>query len=187
MVRLILFGPPGAGKGTQAQALAQYWQIPHVSTGEILRAAVAAKTDLGVEAKAHMNRGELVPDELVIALIRERLRQSDTKVGWILDGFPRNVAQAEAFNHLLQPLDQAYDFVVNLEVPDDILMTRMLSRGRGDDDETVIQRRLEVYRNQTKPLIDFYQGHQRLISINGNMEMAAVTTAIKSAIAESTA
>lgn len=186
MVRLILFGPPGAGKGTQAQTLAQCWKIPHISTGDILRSAVADKTDLGVKAQAHMEQGELVPDQLVIAMIQERLSQVDAQLGWILDGFPRNVSQAQTLDDLLQHLDQGYDLVVNLAVPDEVLVARMLNRGRKDDDETVIRRRLEVYRDQTAPLIDFYGDRQQLVNINGNMEMKAVTTAIKTAITEST-
>lgn len=184
MVRLILFGPPGAGKGTQAEALAQTWQIPHISTGSILRLAVATQTELGTKAQAHMDSGELVPDQLVIAMIPERLKQEDAQVGWILDGFPRNVAQAHALDALLQQMDQAFDLLVNLEVPDNILVARMLNRGRGDDDETVVRRRLEVYRAQTAPLIDFYRDRQQLVNIDGNMESKAVTAAIKNVVAQ---
>jgi len=186
VVRLILFGPPGAGKGTQAQTLAKSWQIPHISTGDILRAAVAEKTDLGVKAQASMNRGELVPDQLVTAMVQERLSQPDTKQGWLLDGFPRNVAQARTLEQFLQQAAQLYDRVINLEVPDDVLVARMLSRGRQDDNEAVIRRRLEVYREETAPLIDFYRGRQSLIDINGDVSVEAVTTAIKAAIAKLT-
>jgi len=186
VVRLILFGPPGAGKGTQAQTLAKSWQIPHISTGDILRAAVAEKTDLGVKAQASMNRGELVPDQLVTAMVQERLSQPDTKQGWLLDGFPRNVAQARTLEQFLQQAAQLYDRVINLEVPDDVLVARMLSRGRQDDNDAVIRRRLEVYREETAPLIDFYRGRQSLIDINGDVSVEAVTTAIKAAIAKLT-
>jgi len=186
VARLILFGPPGAGKGTQAQTLAKSWQIPHISTGDILRAAVAEKTDLGVKAQANMNRGELVPDQLVSAMVQERLSQPDTKAGWLLDGFPRNVAQAHTLERFLQQVAQIYDRVINLEVPDDVLVARMLSRGRQDDNEAVIRRRLEVYREETAPLIDFYRGRQSLININGDVSVEAVTTAIKDAIAKPT-
>jgi len=186
VVRLILFGPPGAGKGTQAQTLAKSWQIPHISTGDILRAAVAEKTDLGVKAQASMNRGELVPDQLVTAMVQERLSQPDTKQGWLLDGFPRNVAQARTLEQFLQQAAQLYDRVINLEVPDDVLVARMLSRGRQDDNDAVIRRRLEVYREETAPLIDFYRGRQSLIDINGDVSVEAVTTAIKAAIAKPT-
>lgn len=184
MVRLILFGPPGAGKGTQAKTLAQAWQIPHISTGDILRAAVADQTDLGVKAQAYMDRGELVPDQLVTAMVQERLSQTDTNLGWMLDGFPRNVAQAHTLEQFLQQVAQLYDRVINLEVPDDVLVARMLSRGRQDDNEAVIRRRLEVYRQETAPLIDFYRDRQSLVDIDGDVSVKAVTTAIKDAIAK---
>lgn len=187
MVSLILFGPPGAGKGTQAQTLAHCWQIPKISTGDTLRAAVANQTDLGIEAQAHMERGELVPDALVIALIRERLNQADAKLGWILDGFPRNISQAYSLEELLEQINQDYNCVVSLVVPEAVLVARLLKRGhaegRKDDDEAVIRRRLQVYWEQTAPLIDFYRDRQRLVDINGNMEVEAVTTAIKNAVA----
>lgn len=182
MVRLILLGPPGAGKGTQARTLADLWQIPHISTGDILRAAVANQTSLGVEAQSYMERGELVPDDLVIAMIQERLSQPDAKKGWILDGFPRNVTQADSLNSLLEEINQAYDCTVNLDVPDEVLVDRMLGRGRQDDNEAVIRRRLEVYREQTAPLIHFYRDRHRLININGNTEVADVTAAVKQSV-----
>lgn len=186
MVSLILFGPPGAGKGTQAQTLALCWQIPKISTGDTLRAAVANQTDLGLRAQAHMDRGELVPDALVVALIRERLNQEDAKPGWILDGFPRNTSQAHSLEELLDQIDQDYNCVVSLVVPEATLVARLLNRGlvegRKDDDEAVIRRRLQVYWEQTAPLIDFYRDRHRLVDINGNMEVEAVTTAIKHAV-----
>ncbi len=184
MVRLILLGPPGAGKGTQAQTLAGLWQIPHISTGDLLRAAVASQTSLGVEAQSYMECGELVPDRLVIAMIQERLSQPDAKKGWILDGFPRNVAQADSLASLLEEINQAYDCTVNLDVPDEVLVTRMLSRGRQDDNEAVIRRRLEVYREQTAPLIHFYRDRHQLVNINGNAEIADVTAAVKQSVDE---
>lgn len=182
MVRLILLGPPGAGKGTQAQTLADLWQTPHISTGDLLRTAAASQTSLGVEAQSYMERGELVPDRLVIAMIQERLSQSDANEGWILDGFPRNVAQADSLNSLLEEMNQAYDCTVNLDVPDEVLVARMLSRGRQDDNEAVIRRRLEVYREQTAPLIDFYRDRHRLINVNGNAGVADVTAAVKQSV-----
>lgn len=182
MARLIFLGPPGAGKGTQADILADFWHIPHISTGDILRSSVSRKTELGLKAQAYMDQGELVPDALVIDLIRDRLTQSDAAEGWILDGFPRNVAQASFLDALLVSIEQKYDRVINLDVPDEILIVRMLGRGRKDDNEEVIRRRLEVYRNQTAPLIDFYQDANQLISIDGNQSMAEVTEALKSSI-----
>lgn len=182
MARLILFGPPGAGKGTQAAALSHQLKIPHISTGEILRSAVANQTPLGIKARSYLDRGELVPDQLVIALIRDRLTQADALQGWILDGFPRNLPQAHALDQLLAEIGQTYDQVINLEVPDQVLVERMLSRGRQDDTEAVIRRRLQVYRDQTEPLIDFYCDRQQLTRVNGNLDIDAVTTRIRNSI-----
>lgn len=182
MVRLILLGPPGSGKGTQAQTLADLWQVPHISTGDLLRAAVASQASLGIEAQSYMDRGELVPDRIVIAMIQERLSQPDARQGWILDGFPRNVAQADSLTGLLEVINQAYDCTVNLDVPDQVLIARMLGRGRQDDNETTIRRRLEVYREQTLPLIHFYRDRQRLLSINGDAEVADITAAIAQSV-----
>lgn len=178
MVRLILFGAPGAGKGTQAATLSQQLQVPHISTGDILRSAVAQQTPLGVEAQSYLNRGELVPDDLVIALIRERLSQPDAHSGWILDGFPRTVPQAEALDRLLQELSQRCDRVVNLEVPEPVLVSRMLERGRQDDTEDVIRNRLQVYHQKTSPLIHFYRDRDQLTAIDGHADVPAVTAAI---------
>jgi adenylate kinase len=175
MTRLVFLGPPGAGKGTQAKLLSESCDVPHISTGDILRAAVKAKTELGQQADGYMSAGELVPDELILNLIRDRLSQADTQNGWLLDGFPRNVEQAEFLNALLEEIDQVCDLVVNLEVPDEVLVTRMLERGRADDEEAVIRTRLEVYREQTEPLITFYQARDMLQSVDGNQPLQAVT------------
>lgn len=183
MTKFIFLGPPGAGKGTQAALLAAEMTLAHISTGEILRAAVRDQTPLGLEAQAFMDRGELVPDTLVLGLVKERLAtlNGDTE-GWILDGFPRNIAQAEALDHLLRDIHQQSDCAVNLDVPDDILIPRLLSRGRQDDTEAIVRTRLQVYRDQTAPLIDFYQNRQHLVSVNGNAEVQDVTQRLKSAI-----
>jgi len=178
VARLIFVGPPGAGKGTQSKFLADFHQIPHISTGDILRESVAAKTAPGVKAQGYMDRGELVPDQLVIDLIRERLGKSDAQSGWILDGFPRNAAQAEFLDVLLDELNQGCDRVINFDVPDDVLVTRMLSRGRKDDNEETIRRRLEVYREQTAPLINYYQLREKLVTINGDQSMEEVAAAL---------
>ncbi len=183
MTRLIFLGAPGAGKGTQAKKLAELCGIPHISTGDILRNEVALGTQLGVQAKAYQDKGELVPDRLILDMMRERLTQSDTKNGWILDGFPRNVPQAEFLESLLKDLDQECDRVINLEVPDEVLIERLLGRGRMDDTEEVIRHRLDVYRSQTAPLIDFYRDRQQLVSIQGNQSMAEVSEKIEQAIA----
>lgn len=175
MPRLIFLGAPGAGKGTQAGLIAECYGILHVSTGDILRSAVANQTSLGLQAGLYMNRGDLVPDGLVVALIEERLNNPDVQEGWILDGFPRNVAQAEFLDSLLTDINQFYDYVVNLEVPDDVLAHRMIGRQRSDDTEEVIRNRLKVYREQTSLLIDFYTKHKKLAIVNGNQLMEDVT------------
>ncbi|NEQ79235.1 MAG: adenylate kinase [Moorea sp. SIO2I5] len=183
MKRLIFLGPPGAGKGTQAKIVAEQLGIPHISTGEILRGAVRAKTLLGQKAQSYMDKGELVPDDLLIDLIRDRLNQPDAQKGWILDGFPRNVSQAHFLNDLLQELDQTLDGAINLEVPDQVLIDRLLERGRKegrkDDNEETIRTRLEVYYNQTAPLVEFYREHSALKSINGDLSLEEVTELIK--------
>lgn len=182
MTRLIFLGPPGAGKGTQAQILAHLLQIPHISTGEILRENVAQATPLGTQAQSYMDRGELVPDELILAMVKERLSQPDAQSGWLLDGFPRNVTQATFLDQLLQGIGQSYDTTINLEVPDEVIIERLLARGRKDDNEAVIRRRLAVYREQTAPLIDFYQSKQQLVSVNGNQSLEQVSTQLKQLI-----
>lgn len=182
MPRLIFLGPPGAGKGTQAKTLADLLNIPHISTGDILRQAMRERSPLGIQAQGYVDRGELVPDQLVLDMVEERLAQPDTQSGWILDGFPRNVSQAGFLDQLLQKLNQASARVVNLEVPDDILVARLLERGRQDDSEEVIRRRLEVYREQTAPLIDFYGDRQQLTSVNGNQTLEEVTAEVKKAL-----
>lgn len=183
MPRLIFLGAPGAGKGTQAQTLAGHWQIPHISTGDILRQAMKERSPLGVKAQSYVDRGELVPDSLILDLIEQRLSQSDTKSGWILDGFPRNVSQASFLEQLLQKLEGDSVFAINLEVPDEVLVSRLLGRGRADDTEDVIRRRLEVYREQTLPLIDFYRDRQQLKSVNGNQPLEKVTVDLQNLLA----
>lgn len=182
MTRLIFLGPPGAGKGTQAKFLADVLKIPHISTGDILRSAIAQATPLGQKAQSYVDKGELVPDALLLDLIRERLNQADAQKGWILDGFPRNVNQASFLEQLLQELNQSCD-CVNLEVPDEVLVARMLGRGRKDDNEDTIRRRLEVYRNDTAPLIGFYRERSVLKSINGDRSVEEVTESLKQLVA----
>jgi adenylate kinase len=182
MTRLIFLGPPGAGKGTQAKFLADLLNIPHISTGDILRSAIAQGTPLGQKAQSYVDKGELVPDDLLLDLIRERLNQPDAQNGWILDGFPRNVNQASFLEQLLQELNQSCD-CVNLEVPDEVLVARMLGRGRKDDNEDTIRRRLEVYRKDTEPLIGFYRDRSVLKSINGDRSVDEVTESLKQLVA----
>ncbi|MEG5065431.1 adenylate kinase [Microcoleus sp. B3-A4] len=184
-MQLIFMGPPGAGKGTQAQLLAALWKIPHISTGDILRACVVAKTDLGQKAQSYMDRGELVPDELLMDIVQERMNQPDARAGWILDGFPRTVAQAAFFDKLLCHVEGSTSGkdcalrAVNLDVPDNVLVARLLSRGRQDDNEETIRRRLQVYREQTEPLIDFYSGRQQLVAVDGDRAMELVTAELQ--------
>ncbi len=182
MPRLIFIGAPGAGKGTQAKTLADLCEVPHIATGDILRSAVANQTPLGVQAKAYMDRGDLVPDSLVVDLIQERLNEPDAQKGWILDGFPRNVPQAEYLDTLLEKIDHHYDNVINLEVPDEVLVARLLGRGRADDTEEVIRQRLQVYRDQTAPLIEFYNQREKLVSVNGHQTMEEVTADLKALV-----
>ncbi|MFM7362388.1 MAG: adenylate kinase [Cyanobium sp.] len=154
--RLLFLGPPGAGKGTQAQRLAGGQGLLHLSTGDLLRAEVQAGSELGREAEAVMARGELVSDALVLAIVHGRLEQHQG--GWLLDGFPRNLPQAEALDGLLAELGQGIELVVLMELDDAVLLQRLLARGRSDDNEAVIRNRLEVYRAQTAPLIEHYSG-----------------------------
>jgi adenylate kinase len=176
-------GPPGAGKGTQAKTLAEFLQIPHISTGEILRQAIQDQTNLGMQAQGFMDKGELVPDKLVEDMVEERLKQPDAKTGWILDGFPRKVTQAEFLAELLKSLGEGDEKVVNLDAPDETVITRLLGRGRKDDTEEVIRRRLEVYRDETAPLINYYSDRQKLLTVNGNQSQEEVSTALKNIIA----
>jgi adenylate kinase len=159
-MNVILLGPPGAGKGTQGQRLSEAYGIPVISTGEILRAAVREGTALGKEAQGYMVRGALVPDEVVIGIVRERLSQDDTTAGFILDGFPRTIAQAEAVMRILQEDKRPIQHVISLEVPEEALRQRLAGRrgaeGRQDDTEAAIRHRLEVYHHQTAPLIAYY-------------------------------
>jgi adenylate kinase len=181
-MRLIFLGPPGAGKGTQAQRIAEACSLPHISTGDILRSAVAAQTNLGQQAKGFMDSGELVPDSLILDLVKERLQDDDTASGWILDGFPRNVSQAEFLSELLAEIGQNLDHTINFDVPDDMIVSRMLDRGRKDDNETTIRRRLEVYREETEPLISFYQNHNCLVPIDGSLSIDSVAKQLESAL-----
>jgi adenylate kinase len=187
-MRLILLGPPGAGKGTQAQRLVAKHGIVQLSTGDMLRAAVAAGTPVGLRAKAIMDRGDLVPDEVVVAIIADRIGQADAKRGFVLDGFPRTVPQAEALDRLLEERGLALDAVIELKVDEGILLQRierrvaeMTARGekvRADDNPEALKKRLDAYRAQTAPLVDYYAGTGQLKTVDGMAPIDAVTAAI---------
>ncbi|HEY6034741.1 MAG TPA: adenylate kinase [Kofleriaceae bacterium] len=170
-MNLLLFGPQGAGKGTQAARIAAEYGIPHVSTGDMLRAAVANETELGRQAKPIMERGDLVPDELMVALIRERLGEPDAAEGFVLDGFPRTLAQAEALDAMLREIGRDLDAVVVLEASDAVVRERMLKRaeleGRADDTPEAIDRRLANYHAQTAPLVEWYRSRDKVAPVDG--------------------
>jgi len=173
---MMLLGPPGAGKGTQAAFLVDRYRILHLATGDMLRAAVQEGTDLGKEAKAIMDRGELVPDELVIGMLMDRLGQSDAERGFILDGFPRNTAQARALDERLG--ERGLEHVVAIEVPEEELTARMLGRGRSDDTEETVRNRLQVYREMTLPLFEYYERTGILRRIDGFQSIEQVAESI---------
>ncbi|GAC1620475.1 MAG: adenylate kinase [Nevskia sp.] len=171
-MRIILLGAPGSGKGTQGERLVAHFGIPKVSTGDALRAAVKAGTELGLKAKATMDAGKLVADELVIGIVEERLSQPDTKHGFILDGFPRNTAQAKVLDAMLDRLKQPpLSRAVHLAVDDEEIIARLLDRaqkeGRVDDQEAVIRHRIEVYNAETSPLLNFYAHQHKLVKVDG--------------------
>ncbi|MFC5992685.1 adenylate kinase [Pseudonocardia hispaniensis] len=169
-MRLVLVGPPGAGKGTQAERLAERLDIPHISTGDLFRANLRDETPLGLEAKRYMDAGELVPDSVTVGMVRDRLAQPDAAKGFLLDGFPRTVPQAESLARLLAENGDELDAVVEFVVPEDELVQRLLGRGRSDDTEDVIRRRQQVYREETSPLLDFYRDRLLTVDAVGTVE-----------------
>jgi adenylate kinase len=187
-MRLILLGPPGAGKGTQAKALIDAYGIPQLSTGDILRSAIASKSPLGLEAKAIVDRGDLVSDDIVNAIVSERLDAEDCVPGFILDGFPRTIAQARALDQMLTEKGVALDAVVELSADAETLVQRIVNRAkesdgaRADDNVDVVRNRLAVYRQQTAPLVDYYRGRGLLRTVDGMQPVGDVTGAIKRAV-----
>ncbi len=178
-MRLILMGPPGAGKGTQATVISSHYGIPAISTGDIFRANVAGKTELGVQAQRYMDAGEYVPDEVTNAMVRDRLGEADTEGGFLLDGYPRTVAQVEELDAMLAAQECSLDAAVALTADLDELVARLLQRaqveGRADDTEEVIRRRQEVYEEQTAPLIAVYRERGLLVDVDGMGEIDQVT------------
>jgi adenylate kinase len=164
-MRLLIVGPQGAGKGTQAQLLAESLGIPHVSTGDIFRANLAGGTQLGELAKKYMDAGELVPDEVTQEMVADRVSQPDARPGFLLDGFPRNIQQADWLSELLAGRQTPIQVVVLLTAPDAVLLERMLARGRADDTVEAISRRLAIYHRETTPLIDYYDG--KVVHVDG--------------------
>jgi adenylate kinase len=164
-MRVVLLGPPGAGKGTQADWIASRFQLVHVATGNILRANVADGTPLGEVAQAYLDSGELVPDEVVVAMMLERLTQPDCAHGFLLDGFPRSVAQARALDRHLAELGTPLDAAINLEVAEEELLHRLARRGRADDNAQTIRNRLQVFTSATRPLLDYYDEQGLLFSV----------------------
>jgi adenylate kinase len=203
-MNIALFGPPGAGKGTQAKELSKHYGIPHISTGDILRANVRDGTELGLKAKEYMDKGDLVPDEVLVGLIKNRIADSDCESGYLLDGYPRTIPQADALKSILDEISKPLDAVLNVDVSDDELVARLGGRRtcscgesyhlkfnppvndgvcnacgselyqRDDDMEDVIRQRLSTYNKKTKPLINYYQNAGILVNINGENTVAAV-------------
>lgn len=204
-MKIIMLGAPGAGKGTQAKKIADKYHIPHISTGDIFRANLKEGTELGKKAKAYMDQGLLVPDELTVDLVLDRINHPDCKDGYVLDGFPRNIPQAESLTKALADAGQHVEFAINIEVPDEAIVARMAGRRaclncgatyhvvhiptkvegicdrcggqlilRDDDKPETVKKRLEVYHEQTKPLIDYYTKEHVLVEVDGTQEMEAV-------------
>jgi adenylate kinase len=181
-----LLGPQGAGKGTQAKRISTEYEIPHIASGEILRAEMAAGTELGRRVKDVYDRGDLVSDDLMIELIRSRLAQSDTREGFILDGFPRTTVQAEVLDAMFAEIGRAFSVVFALQIPDEVAFERLSRRaeleGRADDTDDAIRRRLENYHRETEPLIEYYRARNNLVPIHGDRTENEVFAEIQSAL-----
>lgn len=208
-MKIILLGPPGAGKGTQAKSISNRYSIPHISTGDIFRKNISENTPLGIEAKSYMDNGQLVPDEVTINMVKDRLQQDDCKNGYLLDGFPRTVHQAEALDNFLTEREESIDTALLIEVPKEFILERMTGRRvcpscgasyhikfnppandgkcdlcgsdviqRKDDTEETVKERLDVYENQTQPLIDFYKNKKQLSVVDGTQAINEVFESI---------
>ena len=214
-MKIIMLGAPGAGKGTQAKMIADKYAIPHISTGDIFRANIKNGTELGQKAKTYMDQGLLVPDELVVDLVVDRVKQDDCKNGYVLDGFPRTIPQAESLDAALAKLDEKIDYAINVEVPDENIIARMSGRRacvscgatyhivhiptkvegicdrcgaelilRDDDKPETVKKRLDVYHDQTQPLIDYYKKQNILKSVDGTQPMEKVFADITAILGE---
>ena len=178
-MRLVFIGPPGAGKGTQAEKIVETYKIAHLSTGDMLRAARDAQTEIGKKADEYMSSGALVPDEIIIGIIRERLEQPDCAHGYLLDGFPRTLAQAGELDEMLAAKETPLDVVLELQVHEDELFERLAGRGRADDTPEVIRQRLQAYEKQTAPLMDYYREKGLLKTIDGVGTVDEIFAAVK--------
>jgi adenylate kinase len=185
-LNILLLGPQGSGKGTQAKRISAEYGIPHVATGDMLRETIAAGTDLGRKVKPILARGDLVPDEDMISLIRERLSRDDTAAGFVLDGFPRTMAQAEALDAMLREIGRELTIVFELQLPEEVCMERLLRRarleGRVDDTPEVVKHRLELYHRETEPLIEHYRATGKLVGIHADRPIPEVFAEIQEAL-----
>ena len=178
---LLFLGPPGAGKGTQAALLSEANSYLHLSTGELLRKEIELHTDLGRKVKDIMNKGELVSDQMVLEIVKKNL-EKDNK-GWILDGYPRNLSQVNSLNDVLLNINQPLEIVFYLDIPDEVLVNRLLMRGRKDDNEETIETRLKIYKDTTEPLIEYYENLSLLVNINADRDQKIISADIKSKMA----
>lgn len=188
MTRLILVGPPGAGKGTQAAFISEALDVPAISTGAIFRKNMSEGTELGKKAQEYTSKGNLVPDEITDAMVRDRLAQPDAANGFLLDGYPRNLAQVDALDAMLAEKGEAIDVVVEITIPDEDIVGRLLNRarleGRADDTEDVIKHRIEVYHAETAPLVEVYDKRGLVLAVDGNGTIGEVTERILKALKE---
>lgn len=182
MLKIVLLGAPGSGKGTQSEKLVAEFGVPQISTGDLLRSAVANQTELGKKAKAAMDAGELVSDDIVVGMMRDRLTQDDTANGFILDGFPRSLSQAKALDELLDELDRPLQGVVHIKVDNEEIVQRLMARGRADDNEDTIRNRLNVFQEQTQPLVAFYEDKGLLTAVAGVGDIDDIYSRIKGAL-----
>ena len=185
-MNLLILGPQGAGKGTQAKRIAAEYGLPHIASGDMLRRAIAEDTPLGRKVKPIYDSGALVPDDLMIELFRERLSQPDTAEGFILDGFPRTLPQAEALDAMLRDIDRRLDLVLEIQVPDEVALKRLRRRaaieGRPDDTPEAIRRRLELYHEETEPLVEYYRTRGNVVGIHGDRSENEVFAEVQQAV-----